>query len=151
MDVDIVAAIDSSAAKEFAEILGADWYADADRIRESIAAGRSFNLIYFPKAVKVDVFPVVDPFGWTELDRAQDMVLPLFDTDSTYPVTTAEDILLAKLRWYAAGGQTSERQWRDITGIIAFNRDMDRPYLEEWARRLGVEELLARALVSNQT
>jgi hypothetical protein len=60
-------------------------------------------------------------------------------------ITTAEDILLAKLRWYADGGQVSERQWNDITTLIAINVAMDWEYVADWAPRLGVSELLKRA------
>ena len=60
-------------------------------------------------------------------------------------VTTAEDILLAKLRWYSDGGEVSDRQWNDIVGLIATNPDLDVAYLDLWASRLGVTALLARA------
>ena len=33
-------------------------------------------------------------------------------------VATAEDTLLAKLEWYRMGGEVSERQWRDVLGIL---------------------------------
>lgn len=62
-------------------------------------------------------------------------------------VTSAEDTVLAKLRWFRKGGETSERQWRDVLGIVAVQRGrLDLPYLTGWARRLGVEDLLTRAL-----
>ena len=62
------------------------------------------------------------------------------------PVATAEDILLAKLQWYQAGGSVSERQWNDIAGVLAVNRDLDFGYINMWAARLGVAKLLAKAL-----
>jgi hypothetical protein len=52
---------------------------------------------------------------------------------------------LAKLRWYRSGGEVSERQWTDVLGILAMNPAADRDYLLAWAKRLGVEDLLARA------
>ncbi len=61
-------------------------------------------------------------------------------------VSTAEYILLAKLRRYALGGQVSERQWGDITGILAINRSLDFDYMKLWAGRLGVSPLLERAV-----
>ena len=32
-------------------------------------------------------------------------------------MATAEDTILAKLEWYRAGGESSERQWNDLRGI----------------------------------
>jgi hypothetical protein len=56
-----------------------------------------------------------------------------------------KNILLAKLQGYRAGGEVSELQWTDLTGILATNPRMDRQYLAEWAVRLGVGDLLERA------
>jgi len=64
-------------------------------------------------------------------------------TTSTKP----EDILLRKLRWYRLGNEISDRQWRDILGIVLTQEGrMDDPYLERGAQVLGVSDLLARAL-----
>lgn len=63
-----------------------------------------------------------------------------------FKVATAEDILLRKLEWYRDGGEVSDRQWADVLGIIRLReRDLDRAYLEHWAVRLGIDDLLARA------
>ncbi len=60
-------------------------------------------------------------------------------------VTTAEDILLAKLRWYRLGDEQSVTQPHDIRQIIALNHsELDWPYIERWAGRLGVSDLLSR-------
>jgi hypothetical protein len=143
LGVDIVAAIAPAQAEVLVQALGKDWYADVDEIRTSIAAGRSFNVIHIKNALKVDVFPAREPFHRTQLDRAT--VLPLGDEGIPCLVTTAEDILLAKLRWYADGGQVSERQWDDVTGIIVQNPTLDWEYVNSWAARLHVADLLDRA------
>ena len=58
---------------------------------------------------------------------------------------TPEDTLLHKLVWYRLGGETSERQWGDIRGILEVQADgLDVDHLDRWATELGVEELLAR-------
>ena len=36
-------------------------------------------------------------------------------------VATAEDTVLRKLEWYRAGGESSERQWNDLRGILQVN------------------------------
>ncbi len=45
------------------------------------------------------------------------------------------------------GGEVSERQLRDITGIIATSGDqLDRNYLERWAQSMGLCELYQRVM-----
>jgi hypothetical protein len=146
MDVDIVAAITDRQTQQLSDTLGKQWYADPDMMRSSIAAGRSFNLIHMPSSEKIDIFPVTNEFGETQLARATRTTLPGLSESIVCPVASAEDILLAKLQWYRAGGEISDRQWSDIAGIISTNPNLDRAYLDSWARRLGVTDLLARAV-----
>lgn len=62
-------------------------------------------------------------------------------------VYTPEDILLQKLRWFRLGGGVSDRQWRDVRGIVAVQGNrLDRAYLRRSAIVIGVEDLLERAL-----
>lgn len=45
------------------------------------------------------------------------------------------------------GGQSSERQWRDILGIMkTLGGELDLAYLQKWAAELGVTHLLERAI-----
>jgi hypothetical protein len=148
LDVDIIAAIVPAQAEALVQSLGKEWYADADQIRSSIAAGRSFNVIHMRNADKVDVFPASEPFHRTQLDRAT--VLPLGEDRIPCVVTTAEDILLAKLRWYRQGGEVSDRQWSDIGGILVQNPNLDWDYVNLWAARLGVTGLLEKAQADAQ-
>jgi hypothetical protein len=144
-DIDVLAKIAADQAPGLAQALGKDWYADAAQIRDSLAAGRAFNLIYIPYSQKVDVFPVQDEFCAAQLQRATVLALPALGAGAEYPVASAEDIVLAKLQWYKAGGETSERQWTDIVTVIRATPDMDWAYMESWATRLSVGGLLGRA------
>jgi len=146
VDVDFVARMLPQQAQAFAAALGPDWYAEPAQIRDAILAGRSFNVIHIPTAQKVDIFPANDDFHLAQLERATKGSLEFLGETAEYPIATAEDILLAKLRWYRDGGEISDRQWYDIAGIVATNPGLDMPYLEMWAARLGVGRLLARAL-----
>jgi hypothetical protein len=55
---------------------------------------------------------------------------------------SAEDTILAKLVWYRSGGEVSERQWRDVLGVIRATDDqLDRNYVRRWAEALDVLDL----------
>jgi hypothetical protein len=146
VDIDVVATIAAFQTERLARELGRDWYAEPDHMRSAIAARRAFNVIYIPRALKVDIFPATDDFHLSQLERATRTRLPFLDDSNEYPVATAEDILLAKLRWYREGGEVSDRQWYDITGIVAAGPALDMAYARSWAARLGVDDLLTKAL-----
>jgi len=58
----------------------------------------------------------------------------------------AEDIILTKLEWNRLGGEVSDRQWREVLGVLAVQADrLDPDYLRKWAVDLGVADLLQRA------
>ena len=144
MYLDLIASIAPAHVDRLVEVLGPAWYADADMIRESIGSGRPFNVIHIASAQKIDIFPATEAFHNAQLDRASPAKVG--SEGVLCPVTTAEDILLAKLRWYRAGGEVSDRQWGDVTGILATNPNFDFTYARSWAARLEVEDLLDRAI-----
>jgi hypothetical protein len=66
--------------------------------------------------------------------------------DARYPCTHLKTSFGRNLRWYQTGGGASDRQWRDIQGIIRMQGARpDRAYLREHAPALGIETLLAHA------
>ena len=146
MDIDLIARIGPQQAQALSAALGRDWYADSEQIRDSLTAGRSFNLIHIPTSQKVDIFPAIDAFQLLQLRRATRETVEFLGETGEYPVASAEDILLAKLQWYRMGGEVSERQWTDIAGILAVAPGLDAAYLRTWAARLGVEDLLDKAV-----
>lgn len=49
--------------------------------------------------------------------------------------------------WYRKGGEVSDRQWRDLLGVLKVQGSrLDQSYLAHWAGELGVTDLLRRAL-----
>jgi hypothetical protein len=64
-------------------------------------------------------------------------------------LASPEDTILAKLEWYRMGGELSDRQWRDIVGVIQVqNERLNRDYLEQLSKEMGVSDLLAKAFTS---
>lgn len=148
-DVDILAHFTLENISCFLAGLPATFFADPDEILSAIRDGRPFNVIYMPMAFKFDFFPAAAfPLGAQELDRAVWMPDSGLSEAPT-PFVTPEDILLAKLHWFRLGGEVSEVQWRDIQGIVRNRRDsLDRQYLTQSGKKLGIEALLERALAS---
>jgi len=95
---------------------------------------------------KVDVFLCGKrPYDRIQMERRERKALAPVPSREVF-VATAEDLILAKLEWYRAGGEASDRQWQDVLGIVRYQGDrLDRAYLERWAGVLGVESLLDRA------
>jgi len=72
----------------------------------------------------------------------------LLSREGTRPVSTtsAEDMLIQKLVWFREGGEVSELQWRDVTGLVrTLGEELDWSYLRDWSAQLALGELLERA------
>ena len=61
-------------------------------------------------------------------------------------VTSPEVQVLRKLDWYRSGGMASDRQWRDVVGILAAVDRLDTRFLLEAAGGLDLDGLPAEAL-----
>lgn len=145
-DVDVVADVRPVHVSPLTAALAAEWYVSEQAMREAIDAGTSFNAIHLPTGVKVDIFVVAnDPFDAQRVAAAR--LVRIGQPAAVLRIDAAEYILLRKLEWFRRGGETSDRQWRDVLGIIRTQGTrLDRAELATWADRLGVADLLARAL-----
>jgi len=143
--IDLVTDLTSTRLCRFLDALVPGFYFDRETAQDSLESGRPFNVIHQTLGYKFDFFPAMDPHGRAEVARRLVVALPALDTELV-PVISAEDTILAKLRWYRAGGEVSDRQWRDIAGIFAASGPhLDQDYLQQWARTLGLTELYERA------
>lgn len=145
-DIDILADIKTEQVRPLFEALQESFYVDEHTIRDAVTQSRSFNAIHFDSVFKVDIFVAgSNEFAIAQLNRRVSRRLSP-DKDETVSVATAEDTVLAKLQWYRAGNETSNTQWNDVLGILATSRkSLDFTYLETWASRLGLTDLLQRA------
>lgn len=144
IDIDVIAALEDEHVDDLIAALSSRFYVDADAVRRAVRTKTSTNLIHQDSQFKVDLFIA----GGTPLDMQQIQRRQAVDVGGrTIHVHPPEDILLQKLRWYRAGGETSDRQWRDIRGIVRVQASaLDRAYLRDNAPVLGVSDLLERAL-----
>jgi hypothetical protein len=146
-DVDVVAALEEAHVEPFVAALGADFYVDADMIRDALRRCASFNVIYLRTMFKVDVFvarksrPALDEMARRQRVRIAD------DPPRDLVVASAEDTVAQKLAWYRTGGEISERQWKDVQGVLRVKaRALDVAIMRGAAEALGVGDLLDRAL-----
>ena len=149
-DVDVIANLREKHASTIRMALEADHYVDEESIRDAVRHESSFNLVHYGTGLKIDVFIAAD----TEYEagvRARRVSEPIGDGADTRRlwVASAEDTILAKLAWYHRGGGTSQRQWRDVQGVIELRgRELDVEYLRRWAPMLGIDDLLEEALMN---
>jgi len=145
-DIDLVAMISADHAEALVRRLGANWYADVDAVRDAVRRGRAFNVIFIPLSYKFDLFPATTPFHQSQIERATNVTLPLEGESVECPVTSAEDVILAKLVWLKMAESMSERQHHDIDGVISANPNLDLEYISRWANELDVTKLLQKFL-----
>ena len=152
-DIDIVADLHEVDIDSFIEAIGSECYVSSSAIVQAVRTGGGFNVIHMSTAVKVDIFVAEsDPFDRVRLQRRLPVAFSSGTDSTTLFIDTAEDTILRKLEWYRRGGESSERQWRDVAGIVnAQSLRLDRDYMYDWAKKLGVPDLLDRALEAADT
>jgi hypothetical protein len=147
-DSDIVTEMHVEHVHPFISALQSEFFIDDEMVTEAIKTNSSFNIIHRDTMFKVDVFiPLPRPFQKSQLSRAQKQTFML-ETEVSAKFATPEDTILSKLEWYRMGGEVSDRQWRDVLGVMKTRAgELDIDYLRKWAGELSISDLLARALI----
>ncbi len=147
LDVDIVADLQISQVQPLIALMTGEFYIDEMMITEAINHKSSFNVIHLDTMQKVDIFILSEqPLSQLEMQRRQQLVITQNPERSAW-VASAEDIILQKLIWYRLGNQVSDRQWRDILGVMKVQAEqLDFNYLLDWAERLNLSNLMEQAL-----
>jgi hypothetical protein len=147
MDADLIARVLARHVEPLVARLSPEFYIEAPTILQAIQNQSSFNLIHLTNMAKVDVFVSWrTPFAQSQFARRKRKTIGE-STGLEFFFASAEDTVLAKLEWYRRGGGVSDRQWRDLVSVLKVQGErLDRTYLNDWAARLAVSDLLHRAL-----
>jgi hypothetical protein len=138
-DVDLVVALPSSSVKPLVAAFPApDFFLSEQAILDAIRGRSMFNLLALNTGDKVDFWMLTDePFDRSRFARKRVEVF----MGTPLKVSTPEDTILAKLRWCKLSGG-SERQFTDALRVYELQREtLDSAYLNDWAARLGVQDL----------
>jgi hypothetical protein len=146
-DLNLVVELPMNRVRDLYLAVSPHFYADEETMLDAIRRGLSFNLIHLDSGFKFDLFMAGRrPLGRDQLRHRRRVSTALLGGDPLdVDMVSAKDIILAKLLWYRAGGDVSERQWNDLVNLVQVQADKaDRVYLEAQAARLGLADLLAR-------
>lgn len=139
-DIDIIINMFEGDVSKIIEIFQEDYYIDAVSVRQAIRYKSIFNIIHNESIIKVDFIIRKDTdYRIEEFSRRR-----AIDLDGKpLSVVTPEDLILSKLVWAKKG--ESELQFRDVVNMLKSMVTIDYAYMELWANKLGVSELLRKA------
>ena len=138
-DIDLIVAIKKSDVHKLTSLFHPPhFYLDQDSIFTAIENKDMFNLIDAQEGGKIDFWMLKnDPFDRSRFSRRKKEKILGFYMN----VSTAEDIILAKLRWAKLSGG-SEKQFTDALRVYEVqSKKLDMDYLETWVKKLELESL----------
>lgn len=142
-DIDFVVAIERDQIPRLLESFPSPrFYIDPPAVREAVETAGMFNVVDAEEGGKVD-FRLIrdDPFDRSRFGRKY--VENMFG--ARVNVSRPEDTILGKLWWSRLSGG-SEKALYDAVRVLELQSGvLDRGYLESWAERLGVTDLLVKA------
>ena len=142
-DVDMIAELKARHVRPLIAATQNAFYIAEEDVFHAVSRFRSFNVLHLETMTKVDIFVLgTDALDREEMRRRQ----PRFVAGTRLVVATPEDIALQKLIWFRKGGGVSDRQWRDVLGVLKVQAErLDWDYLKHWAESLNLSDLLQRA------
>ena len=146
LDVDLAVDLSETSARAFFGAVRDEFLVDEEWAQEEVAKRGSFQMVHRESVIRVDVFvpPWEGLHAWKWLRRQR---VELGSGGDSLCVTSPEGIVLQKLVWYRSGDQASDRQWRDVLGVLkAQSGRMDLREMRMPAEVAGVADLLRKAI-----
>jgi hypothetical protein len=140
-DADLVVEITGEKAAELARLLAPNFYAPQFVIEDAVHKRGQFNAIHLDYAFKVDLWVLKDS-PYDAACFARRLLGVMFEREVW--VSSPEDVILSKLLWYRAA-PVLDRQFQDVLEVYEIQEPyLEQQYLEQWARTLGIADLLER-------
>jgi len=137
-DIDVVISLPEDAIDDFcSRFPSPEYYCPRQVVADAVRKKLQFNIIHPASGLKIDVIIATDSaFDRSRLGRGERIAS---GGDRLVSFASPEDVILKKLVYYREGG--SEKHLRDIAGVLKVRGNrIDRRYISEWARRMGVSE-----------
>ncbi|MEO1063671.1 MAG: hypothetical protein AAFZ07_19820 [Actinomycetota bacterium] len=144
IDIDVAVHLDGSQLEPLLKELRPQFYVPDQSALDAVRSHSSFNLLH-DAGMKVDLFVLGDaPLDRWQLERR---VLIEVRPGEWLWITAPDVLVLRKLEWFRRGGEVSDRQWRDVAGLLAVQRgQLDLDQLRSDAEAVGLRDLLDRVL-----
>jgi Domain of unknown function (DUF1814). len=136
-DIDLVVALGKDAVSDVVRAFSEDFYVDADDVRRAVETQRMFNILHLESGIKVDLI-IRKGSEYRQVEFARRKAIEMGPVKTW--IVSREDLILSKLVW--ARDSNSELQLRDVRALLY--ESIDRDYMEKWAARLGVAEVLKK-------
>ena len=145
VDIDIVVDLPAERIRDFcAAFPPEEFYLSEEAVRRAVRNRSQFNIIHPSSGLKIDVMiPAGSPFDRSRFARIRHVRPgPGFEAAFASP----EDVIVKKLEYYREGG--AQKHLRDIAGVLRISGEkIDASYIQEWAERLGLQEIWQAILV----
>jgi hypothetical protein len=146
-DLDLVIEIQPEQVSPLINVLNQDFYISEVAVNEAVTGiTTSFNVIHLQTTEKADIFVSRnDQFSISKMNRRQ--LYYTNENQKSFYVSSPEDTILQKLVWFQMSQEQSQKQWRDILGVIKLQGEkLDFDYLALWSKNLGVKDNLQQGI-----
>lgn len=150
-DADITVQLSIPAAESLYEKVSGHFYISKEAMYQAVNSKSSFNIIHLDAVFKIDIFIPNSEFENTLIARSHKNKIDE-SIAKEFSLVSPEDVILLKLKWYKMADCASDRQWSDVKGVLSVQKNkIDYDYLKIWANKLGLANLLEKAISEVKT